>query len=715
MMNKVYFTLIYTFLLLRLDAQKFELNTSQGIELYEQVIGKYIVLFHDDLTEIECRDMIDFEWEILDFIPANGEEAFAIISSSSETEFNSNESGEYEVYPYVKNSKGIEFGVSPYIYAEVKRPIDSIILEERCRELGLIVVKSNQYLPEWYVIRLGSSELTVFENCNKLNELNIFNIVYPSFVSSISYNSIGICPTNDPDFNTLQWNLENTGQYSGTAGIDVNFCEGSQISLGNNNITIAIMDQGFLHSHSDINNTVSGYDVANTTTPDALYGPHGMQCAGIIGAKISNYIGLTGIAPECKLMPLSTFAPSFNFEMDVADAFMWAADNDVDVINNSWYKQDAGPILEAGIHYALTNGRDGLGTVVVFASGNFDSDSIYAPQRNAPQVIVVGGINYCGERWSFSNNSCDGLINGSDYGTQLDVVAPSTRIWSTYASLVNGNYVENYASATGTSFAAPHVAALAGLILSVNPCLTNIEVNNIIESTCQKVGGYNYQANTPNRPNGTWNEEMGYGLIDNYAALQAAFGSSYFQDDIENGTLLHKQVGYIRAGKEVTQDLPYNNYTVSNSGNLEFQATKSITLENGFTASSGSQFLAKIVEPPFNNCNNWSYKNLWVQDNSAFKNVNTTAEPTIQQNPNKIQFFPNPYTEELYIKYSLELDNIVELTFIDYDGKIVAEYAFNGEKGSNIHLIKIATETKMLIANVCIDEVCTDFKLKKNE
>lgn len=56
---------------------------------------------------------------------------------------------------------------------------------------------------------------------------------------------------------------------------------------------------------------------------------------------------------------------------------------------------------------------------------------------------------------------------------------------------------------------------------SVNPKLTNIEVNNIIESTARKIGNYSYSI-VSNRLNGSWNRYMGYGLVDAAAAVQAA-------------------------------------------------------------------------------------------------------------------------------------------------------------------------------------------------
>ena len=74
---------------------------------------------------------------------------------------------------------------------------------------------------------------------------------------------------------------------------------------------------------------------------------------------------------------------------------------------------------------------------------------------------------------------------------------------------------------SGTSMACPQVAAIAALILSINPNLKAIEVNDIIEQTARKVGGYSYTT-TSGRPNGTWNNYMGYGLVDATAAVKAA-------------------------------------------------------------------------------------------------------------------------------------------------------------------------------------------------
>ncbi|MCR5049551.1 MAG: S8 family serine peptidase [Paludibacteraceae bacterium] len=171
--------------------------------------------------------------------------------------------------------------------------------------------------------------------------------------------------------------------------------------------------------------------------------------------------------------------------------------------HGKYYKELHSSLLESAIQEAMTNGRNGNGCVVIFASGNKNATRVDYPACVFPEIITVGAINSKNKKASISS-----------YGDALDIVAPGENIYTTY----NDN---GYISETGTSLAVPHVSGLAGLMLSVNPLLSAKEVTNIIESTAQKVGNYSYEPHS-GRTNGTWNKKMGYGLVDAYKAVSKA-------------------------------------------------------------------------------------------------------------------------------------------------------------------------------------------------
>ena len=260
---------------------------------------------------------------------------------------------------------------------------------------------------------------------------------------------------------------------------------------------------------------INAYDCyTNDSVNYQRYGNHGTLVCGVIASNHNNE-RIAGIAPECKIMPISH--PLYSIEYSnaqYASGFGWAVAHNADVINCSWGVYDHGnfyylhsAILENSILNALERGRDGKGCVVVFGAGNENSLYLNYPAYAFPDILTVGAIDSTLHKTSFSS-----------FGDSLDVVAPGESIYTT-------DYIDNtsssYAYRSGTSLAAPMVSGIAGLILSVNPSLTQKEVVNIIESTAQKVGNYEYEPNV-NRPNGTWNNEMGYGLVDAYESVVTA-------------------------------------------------------------------------------------------------------------------------------------------------------------------------------------------------
>lgn len=348
--------------------------------------------------------------------------------------------------------------------------------------------------------------------------------------------------TNDPHF-LRQWALENKGlpiQGNGTAGADMSVPAAWTVTTGRSDIKIAIIDSGVDTAHADLkDNLLAGFDATgggslgypNTTYPSD---GHGTACAGIAAAKADNGIGVAGVCYDCSLVPIKLFTYIFNpfgeplpFATggDMADAIAWAwKEGDADIVSNSWGLTDpllgALPggtgIVEAALEVALDSARNGRGIPMLFSSGNEDSAPIW-PGRRAG-LISVNATSPCDERKT--PTSCDLQNWTGSWGDSLDIAAPGVAIASTDMSGGNGYDGSDYTFGFGgTSAACPNAAGVMGLILSVDPSMDLERARGILESTCDKVGGYTY---TPGSPNGSWSQELGYGRVNAFAAVQAA-------------------------------------------------------------------------------------------------------------------------------------------------------------------------------------------------
>ncbi len=474
-----------------------------------------------------------------------------------------------------------KLGVSNNFYVKLLRGDDTTSLRNMAKNYSMKILGYNEFMPLWFTLSCTKeTPYNAIEAANIFHESKLFESSEPEFL----YHDI--TASNDPYF-TNQWGLKNTGQHSGTSGIDINAEQAWAVTTGSSNIRVAVFDHGFEMNHPDLQNNVigTGYDAKTNTSPAWVRGSHGTACAGIVGAQQNNSIGISGAAPSVGLMSISISLLFSDTPQQLANGFNWAWQNGADVISNSWGGYTPSTIIDDAITNTLANGRDSKGTVVVFAAGNENNTNIRYPGNSNPDILVVGAISPCGERKSPA--SCDGENWGSCYGTQLDIVAPGVLIPTTDRQGTNGyntasgsagDYIQNF---NGTSSACPHVAAVAALILSKNPNLTRLQVANIIESTAQKVGGYNYQT-TSGRPNGTWHEQMGYGLVDAYAAIQAADCPTTFIA----GTI-STDVSYFDCKIEVV------NATIQNNADVVFDAEEYTIIDGTFEVQTGSTLEVK--------------------------------------------------------------------------------------------------------------------------
>ncbi len=226
---------------------------------------------------------------------------------------------------------------------------------------------------------------------------------------------------------------------------------------------------------------------------------HGTFVAGIIGAGANN-VGIIGAAPGVKIMPVKILdCLGGGTAADAAQGLLYAARMGARVANLSFGADGESFTLRNAIHEA----HDRFGMVIVTASGNEGSSRVTFPAR-LPETIAVAS--------SGTPQDSDARSPFSDWGPEVDVAAPGLNIISSVpANFCNVTWlcVQNgpYALASGTSFAAPLVSALAALLVSHTPYLSPEAVERIIKSTAQPL------------PDGTTPNWDGAGRIRMRAAL----------------------------------------------------------------------------------------------------------------------------------------------------------------------------------------------------
>ena len=396
-------------------------------------------------------------------------------------------------------------------------------LAVRLSQYGLReVTEKSKYLGEYrYFVLDDPSSTSTFDIRNQLLDAE------QQLVQDLRFENMPmVVPTaftpNDPLF-AQQWNM--TQIQAGGAGLT-----GWDISTGNNTIVVCILDEGCDLTHPDLQFSTPGINLGTMMPDGSPTGNHGTACAGIAAARNNNAEGIAGVAGNCQIMPLAFSTWS---DMEVAAGINFATANGANVISMSfgWDLWDP-----AVIDPAIQNAHDN-GLVMCVATHNYNSSITY-PATNS-LVMACGASDQVDNRKT--PTSPDGECWGSNFGPEMSVVAPGVLIPTTdiqgnngynqnggpihwacvdYASAGDaaGNYVTIF---NGTSSATPHVAGLAALLLSLNPKFTNVQVRNIIEQTADKVGVVPY-AQTPGYPNGTWNQEMGYGRINVLRALELA-------------------------------------------------------------------------------------------------------------------------------------------------------------------------------------------------
>lgn len=272
---------------------------------------------------------------------------------------------------------------------------------------------------------------------------------------------------NDPRYNE-QWHYHNTGQQGGTPDCDIDLPEAWEITRGNPEVIVAVIDEGIQHTHPDLIANMwegIGYNFVNNS-PNISPGDHGSHVAGTVAGVNNNGVGIAGVAggsgpgDGVRLMSCQVFSgwSSGGFQ----NAPVYAADNGAAISQNSWgytnvnyYDQS---VLDAIDYFNVNGGGSAMvdGGITIFAAGNDNATGNWYPGCYSGTFAVAATTNQ------------DVRSYYSNYGAWVDVSAPGGETISvTPRGVLSCWRNSNYGFYQGTSMACPHVSGTAALMISL--------------------------------------------------------------------------------------------------------------------------------------------------------------------------------------------------------------------------------------------------------
>lgn len=363
------------------------------------------------------------------------------------------------------NNQNLVQAITKQDYSKLNEDLSSFLIWAKVQSISKAVPDArSRELQHVFEIEFAQESELVLNRMKRFSNLFIAPELAPQYELLYKPNDIDLVMTNDYALNLINaekaWN----------------------ISKGSEDVVIGISDQNYYIDHEDLVGKFDYVDMSNSAPRH-----HGTAVAITAAGNTDNDQGKSAIGFNCRLR---LYKMSYN-------ELIRASQDGVHVLNVSWasncYFSYYGQII---INEVYNNG-----TIIVAAAGNGGTcggpDHLVYPAAY-DHVIAVSGVGPFDNHERFIGNPNTTFQHNSS----VDVVAPG---YDMLLSLAPGNYT----TGNGTSFSAPLVSGLVGLMLSVDPCLTFENVEEILKTSAVDI----YDLNP------AYVGKLGAGRIDAFAAL----------------------------------------------------------------------------------------------------------------------------------------------------------------------------------------------------
>ena len=543
----------------------------------------------------------------------------------------------------------------------------------------LKLIQVNQFSKDEYLLKIDTAaRLDVLETANQLNESELVEFSHPNFYREVIER---ITIPNDTYFGN-QWHLNNTGQGGGTVDADIDAAEAWDFSLGNLNATplVAVLDSGFDATHPDItpnlwNNPgeVAGDGIDNDgngliddiigwnfngNNANLAGGNHGTAVAGSVAASGNNALGVSGSCPNCLVMLVRRGGGVFND----GQAFGYAQQMGADIITNSWGYAIGTPAtanVVNAINNAATNGRGGLGSVVLFAMNNPNvNDCGASPDISSIANVIAVSRSTNQDQFDFSGfGDCMDVLSTSTTGTQpvpargtlqgmtTDVQGAAGYNTGAGTACLSGNdptsppanALDYTYCFDGTSFATPVAAGIAGLILSLDTTPTRLQIQRLLQDTADKtedsLAAYDTELGFSNAGAAATPATHGFGRVNAFEAVRIAAPSTdngrggvdiFVRDnrldwgntEQPSNVVFEPTRGFLGHWRSVDIKIDAPPYQIPPTNAADFAAF----VDEAPRVSENNRVYVRVRNRGFRNANNVNVKLLWTQFGTALPN-----------------------------------------------------------------------------------------------